>query len=129
MGHARPHEGGSVSDRPDARELVEEVAAWLAGVLAPELDAGPRFQALVAAQGLAIAARDMQRAAADDLADVAELGAVLGAYVPADATAVRRALASSLRCGAFEDRLDDVASALNQHVRRKLARARPGYDA
>lgn len=62
MGHARPHEGGSVSDRPDARELVEEVAAWLAGVLAPELDAGPRFQALVAAQGLAIAARDMQRA-------------------------------------------------------------------
>jgi Domain of unknown function (DUF6285) len=87
-------------DRPDARELVDAVADWLANELAPSLEAGPRFQAMVAAQALAIAAREL-----------------------------RRRLADAIAAGEHDDDLPAIASVLREHVRRKLAIARPGYDA
>jgi hypothetical protein len=93
-------------DRPDARELVDAVAGWLANELAPSLEAGPRFQAMVAAQALAIAGREL--VLADDL---------------------RRRLADAIAAGEHDDDLPAIASVLREHVRRKLAIARPGYDA
>lgn len=115
-------------DRPDARELVEAVAAWLAEDLTPELTGGARFQALVAAQGLAIAARELAVCAEHEAADAAALAAVVPGH-PRDAGGARRALASALRSGQLDGDLAVVADVLREHVCRKLAIARPGYEA
>jgi hypothetical protein len=114
-------------DQPDARELVEVVGAWLANDLAPDLDAGQRFQAMVAAQGLAIAARELALAEEHDALDAAAFAPLLPDIDnPAD---LRRALADAIAAGAFDDDLQAIAVVLCEHVRRKLAIARPGYDA
>lgn len=110
-------------DRPDAHELVEAVAVWLAGELAPTLEGGPRFQTLVAAQALGIAARELALAGDHDAADRAAFAPLVG-----DAGDPRRALADALRAGEHDEDLDAVAAILREHVRRKLALARPGYD-
>lgn len=103
-------------DRPDARELVEAVAAWLAGDLAPALSGGPRFQALVAAQALGIAARELELGTAHGEADREAFG-----------PSTRADLAASIRRGEHDDTLGELASVLRDHVRRKLDVARPGY--
>jgi hypothetical protein len=113
----------TAGDRPDARELVEAVAAWLAGDLAPTLEGGPRFQALVAAQALAIAARELDLGDAHAAADRAAFAPLVG-----DAEDPRRALADALRRGDHDEHLEELAPILREHVRRKLALARPGYD-
>jgi hypothetical protein len=110
-------------DRPDARELVEAVAVWLAADLAPTLDRGARFQAMVAAQALAIAARELDLADDHATADREAFAPLTG-----DADDPRRALAEALRRGDHDDRLEELAPILREHVRRKLALARPGYD-
>jgi Domain of unknown function (DUF6285) len=110
-------------DRPDARELVEAVAVWLAGELAPSLEGGPRFKAMVAAQALAIAARELDLADEHDAADRAAFAPLVG-----DVDDPHRRLAEELRRGDHDNRLDELAPILREHVRRKLALARPGYD-
>jgi Domain of unknown function (DUF6285) len=123
MGHARA-DGARMTpgDRPDARELVEAVAVWLAADLAPSLDRGPRFQAMVAAQALAIAARELDLAAGHAAADREAFAPLVGG-----ADDPHRALAEALRRGDHDDRLDELAPILHDHVRRKLEIARPGY--
>ena len=112
-------------DRPDAGELVEAVAAWLATDLAPSLESGLRFQAMVAAQGLAIAGREL--ALADEHAALD--AAALGPLVPgAKDDELSRALADAIAAGEHDDDLPAIAALLREHVRRKLAIARPGYD-
>jgi hypothetical protein len=113
-------------DRPDARELVDAVAAWLATDLAPSLQGGPRFQAMVAAQGLAIAARELALADEHAALDAAAFAPVLPDADPED---FRRALADAIAAGDHDDDLAAVAMLLRKHVQRKLAIARPGYDA
>jgi len=114
-------------DQPDARELVEVVGAWLANDLAPDLDARQRFQAMVAAQGLAIAARELLLAEEHRALDAAAFAPLLpDTKNPTD---LRRALADAIAAGAFDDDLQAIAAVLREHVRRKLAIARPGYDA
>ena len=113
-------------DRPDARELVEAVATWLANELGPSLEPGPRFQVMVAAQGLAIAAREL--AVADEHAALD--ATAFAPLVPhADTEDARRALADAIAAGDHDDDLTGIAEVLRAHVRRKLALARPGYDA
>ena len=113
-----------MTDRPDARELVEAVAQWLAQDLAPALDKGTRFQALVAAQALAIAARELVHGEAFAAEDHVAFTRLIG-----EAPDARRTLADALRAGRLDDRLAEVADVLREHVRRKLVLARPGYDA
>jgi hypothetical protein len=113
-------------DRPDARELVDSVAAWLANELAPGLEGGPRFQAMVAAQGLAIAAREL--ALADEHAALD--AAAFAVFLPeTNVDDPRRSLADAIAAGDHDDELSAIAAVLREHVRRKLAIARPGYDA
>jgi hypothetical protein len=113
-------------DRPDARELVEAVAAWLTNELAPGVEPGPRFHVMVAAQGLAIAAREL--ALADEHAALD--AAAFAPLVPHSGTDnLRRALADAIAAGDHDDHLPAIAEVLREHVRRKLALARPGYDA
>ncbi len=112
-------------DRPDARELVDAVAAWLAYDLAPGLEAGPRFQAMVAAQGLAIASRELALADEHAALDAAAFAPLVPGADPGD---LRRALAEAIAAGDHDDDLTAIAAVLREHVRRKLAIARPGYD-
>ena len=113
-------------DRPDAEELVGAVAQWLASDLAPGLEAGPRFQAMVAAQGLAIAARELALGHEHEALDREQLGALLADR--RESEDVVAALATAIAAGDFDERLDAVAVVLGEHVKRKLAIARPGYD-
>lgn len=113
-------------DRPDARQLVDAVAAWLANELAPGLDGGLRFQARVAAQGLAIAARELALADVHAALDAAAFAPLVPDAEPDD---FRHALAVAIAAGDHDDDLPGVAAVLREHVRRKLAIARPGYDA
>lgn len=117
-----------MSDRPDARELVDAVARWLTEEHAPTLDGGARFQALVAAQALAIAGRELDLAAGHAAADAAAFEPLVPGTDARDPSAVPRALAEALRAGEHDADLDAVTAVLREHVRRKLAVARPGYD-
>jgi Domain of unknown function (DUF6285) len=116
-------------DRPDARELVEAVAQWLAQELAPQLEAGPRFQAMVAAQGLAIAARELALEQEHTRADGAAFAPLVPGVAGDDPEELRRALSASIAAGDCDGNLPALALVLREHVRRKLAVARPGYDA
>ncbi|UTI65178.1 DUF6285 domain-containing protein [Paraconexibacter antarcticus] len=116
-------------DRPDAAELVDAVARWLTDEHAPAVKGASRFQALVAAQALAIVSRELALGAAHDAADAAALGALTPTATAADGAAARQALADALRAGDHDEDLAAVAAVLREHVRRKLDLARPGYDA
>jgi len=115
-------------DAPTAAELVEAVARWLTEEHAPALRGGPRFQALVAAQALAMAARELADGPAHAAADARALGALADTDPAAGADAARRTLAAALRAGDHDGDLPAVVAVLREHVRRKLALARPGYD-
>jgi hypothetical protein len=115
-------------DRPTAAELLEEVRRWLAEEHAPTLAGGPRFEAMIAAHALGIAARELALGPAHAEADRAELAALAGAAAPGEEAAQRRTLATALRAGEHAADLASVAAVLREHVRRKLALARPGYD-
>ncbi len=124
-------------DRPTAPELLEAVAEYLFAELRPEVPAEQRFRVLVAANLCAVVARELR--AGDKLLreDLALFRELLGQPLPepggedglADAVrAAERELAARLRTGALDDRLDRLAELLREHVRHKLAVARPGYD-
>lgn len=124
-------------DRPDAYELLDALAEFLAGDVAEWAPREKRFQVLVAANLCAIVGRELRAGPEplrDDLALMCEL---LGADPPSPELseaelrgAVRAAeveLAGRLRAGELDERLDVVASRLTEHVRRKLEIARPEY--
>lgn len=109
-------------DRPSAPELLEAVAELLAGSVAGAVPRELRFQVLVAANTCAIVARELDAGPGDAAAD-AELFAGL-----ADGGGAAE-LAQRIRAGAFDGDLGALAEALAPHVARKVAVARPGYDA
>ena len=124
-------------DRPDAPELLDAVAAFLATEVREWVPPQQRFQVLVAANLCAILGREQragERPLREDLALICDL---LGADPPAPPPggvelrdAVREAeaeLARRLRAGELDGDLETVASRLRDHVRRKLEIARPGY--
>jgi hypothetical protein len=122
-------------DRPDAAELLDAVAEYLFAELRPRVPAEERFRVLVAANVCAVVAREI-RAAEGPLRDDLALFADLLGEEPATAdrldAAVRAAqteLARRIRGGEMDDRLQQLAVALRDHLARKLAIARPGYDA
>jgi hypothetical protein len=122
-------------DRPEAAELLDAVAEFLFAQVRPAVPGELRFRTLVAANLCAVVARELragERPLRDDLELFASLGADPG-DVDADlrerVRAAEAALAHRLRSGELDDRLGETAVALRAHVARKLAVARPGYDA
>lgn len=113
-------------DRPDARELIEAVTAWLGGELIPGLEGGARFEAMVAAHGLMIAARELELAEQHAALDAAAFAPLVPDADPGDE--IDRALAGAIAAGTYDDDLAALTAVLREHVRRKLAIARPGYD-
>ena len=124
-------------DRPEGPELLEALAEYLFTGVREAVPREERFRVLVAANLCAVLAREW-RAGEEPLRKDLELFAGLLGEPPASFAGpaeldagVRDAegrLAERLRSGAFDDRLDEIALALREHVRRKLAIARPGYD-
>ena len=123
-------------DPPSAPELLDAVAEYLFTELRPEVPSEQRFRVLVAANLCAVVARELRAGDAPSHEDLALFRELLGTEgeTPTDPDEVeseaRRAaaeLAGSLRSGKLDDRLDELAPRLAEHVRRKLEVARPGY--
>ena len=123
-------------DRPTAPELLESVAEYLVGELRPEVPQEQRFKVLVAANVCAVVAREIKAGEGPDREDLILFGDLLGQArnAPEDphelAEATRAAAAElsvRLRSGELDDRIDELAPRLEEHVRRKLEIARPGY--
>jgi Domain of unknown function (DUF6285) len=126
-----------MQDRPDAAELLEAVAEYLFAELRPEVPKEQRFRVLVAANVCTVVARELGAGEAPDREDLALFSELLGepAEPAADPDALAdqaresaAELAKRLRSGELDDRIDELAPRLEEHVRRKLDIARPGYD-
>jgi hypothetical protein len=125
-----------MQDRPDAAELLEAVAEYLFAELRSQVPREQRFRVLVAANVCAVVARELRAGEAPDREDLALFGELLDAEIdPPDdpdelAVRAREAaaeLAKRVRAGELDERLDELAPRLEEHVRRKLDIARPGY--
>ena len=122
-------------DRPDAAELLDAVAEFIVDDVREWAPREKRFQVLVAANLCAVVARELRAGEAPLAADLTLFRELLGGGAePLHGTelhdAVREAereLARRVRAGELDDRLDELADRLREHVRRKLDVARPGY--
>ena len=124
-------------DRPDAPELLEAVAEFLFTDVRDWAPREKRFQVLVAANVCAVVARELRAGDTPLREDLALFGELLGedpqdpssdAELAERVQAAQAELSRRLRAGELDDRLDQVAEALREHVRRQLQIARPGYD-
>lgn len=124
-------------DRPLAPELLEAVAEFLFADVREWAPREKRFQVLVAANLCAVVARELRAGEAPLREDLALFAELLGEWPdqPGSTEELREAvlraereLAGRLRSGALDDRLDELAERLGEHVRRKLEVARPGYE-
>lgn len=114
-------------DRPDAPELLESVAEYLFAELRGEVPREQRFKVLVAANVCAVVARELRAGDQPDREDRALFAELLGEEVD-DAREAAARLSARLRSGELDERIDELVPRLAEHVRRKLAVARPGYD-
>jgi hypothetical protein len=115
-----------MQDRPTAPELLDSVAEYLFGELRPEIPRDQRFKVLVAANVCAVVAREIRAGEEPDRADLALFGELLGEDVNNVHEAAAE-LSRRMRAGELDDRIDELAPRLEEHVRRKLEIARPGY--
>lgn len=67
-----------MQDKPTAIELLEALAAFLREEVAPALEGGKRFKAIVGAHVAGIVAREIALGPAQDRAQLARLAALLG---------------------------------------------------
>jgi hypothetical protein len=114
-------------DRPTAPELLDSVAEYLFAELRPEVPREQRFKVLVAANVCAVVAREVRAGEEPDQEDLELFNELLSEDV-GDVRAAAAELSRRLRSGELDDRIDQLAPRLEEHVRRKLEIARPGYD-
>jgi Domain of unknown function (DUF6285) len=117
-----------MQDSPTAAELLDSLAEYLFAELRPEVPREQRFKVLVAANVCAVVAREIRAGQVPDAEDVALFEDLLGREVD-DPRAAAAELSARIRSGELDDRVDELALRLEEHVRRKLEIARPGYDA
>jgi hypothetical protein len=116
-----------MQDRPSAAELLDSVAEYLFAELRPEAPREQRFKVLVAANVCAVVAREIRAGEEPDAEDLALFGELLGEQVD-DVHRAAAELSQRIRSGELDDRIDELAPRLTEHVRRKLEIARPGYE-
>jgi len=116
-----------MQDRPSAAELLDSVAEYLFGELRQEVPAGQRFKVLVAANLCAVVAREIRAGEEPDRRDLELFNELLGERMD-DVRSATAELCRRLRAGELDHRIDELAPRLEEHVRRKLEIARPGYD-
>jgi Domain of unknown function (DUF6285) len=115
-----------MQDRPTAPELLESVAEYLLGELRPEVPREQRFKVLVAANVCAVVAREIRAGEEPDRQDLELFSELLGEDVD-DVRAAAAELSRRLRSGELDERIDELAPRLEEHVRRQIEIARPGY--
>jgi hypothetical protein len=123
-----------MQDRPDAHELLGQLAAWLATDLIEHVPREQRFGVRVAANVAAICAREVAPGApstAEEAARMARLLELAGedAGEEADARELQRRAAAAIRAGRLDGRFGEAREVLRESVRAKLEVARPGYAA
>jgi hypothetical protein len=116
-----------MQDRPTADELLDSVAEYLFAELRPEVPREQRFKVLVAANVCAVVAREIRAGEEPDREDLVLFGELLGGQ-QTDVQAAAAELSRRLRSGELDDRIEELTPRLEEHVRRKLEIARPGYD-
>src|SRR5439155_12593127 len=102
------------------------VAEYLFAELRPEVPREQRFKVLVAANLCAVVAREIRAGDQPDSEDLVLFGDLLGHEVE-DARDAAAELSRRLRAGELDERIEELAPRLEEHVRRKLEIARPGY--
>lgn len=110
---------GAPHDLPTAAELIEAVREWLEGDVAGVRSAPPNFHVRVATNMLAMVEREIElqpRLEAAHRARLDQLG-----------VADDGELASGIRSGRFDDRLDEVRELVRESVIDKLRVANPAY--
>ncbi len=115
-----------MQDRPTAPELLDAVAAYLFDELRPEVPREQRFKVLVAANVCAVVAREIRAGDEPDREDLQLFNELLGEEA-GDVRAAAAELSRRIRAGELDDRIDELTPRLEEHVRRKLEVARPGY--
>jgi hypothetical protein len=108
-------------DQPSMRELVEAVRDFLEQKAMPELKGHTAFHARVAANALAIVARQLERGADAEAEEIKRLRALLGR--DGSLEELNRALCRAIRTG----ELDMLSPELQQHLER-TARAKIEID-
>src|SRR3954447_8202904 len=116
-----------MQDSPTAPELLDSVAEYLFGELRPEVPREQRFKVLVAANVCAVVARELRAGDQPDAEDLALFRDLLGDEA-SDVHAAAAELSRRLRAGELDDQIDELTPRLEEHVRRKLEIARPGYE-
>lgn len=117
----------SLHDRPTLAELLEAVRGYLTEEVAATGDRRARFRALIAANVLAIAGRELTSAAEHERAEL-ELLAELG-FTDGSADERRATLASRIREGTYDapDDWQRAADYARATVLMKLAVANPRF--
>jgi hypothetical protein len=113
------------ADRPSAHELIASAAEHLAVNVRPALAGHDAFEALIAANLLAIALRELELGPELRAADEHDLAGLLGREGPLEEIEAR--LAGQIREGALDDRFDEVLAVLRASARRQLEIANPEY--
>ena len=116
-----------MQDRPDAAELLDSVAEYLFAELRPEVPRAQRFKVLVAANLCAVVAREIRAGEEPDRRDLELFNELLAEEVN-DVRGAAAELSRRLRSGELDERIDELAPRLEEHVRRKLEITRPGYS-
>jgi hypothetical protein len=112
-------------DRPDAHELIASAAEHLAVNVRPALNGHGAFEALIAANLLAIALRELELEPGLWAADEQALQELLGAAGSLEELEAR--LAEQIRAGDIDDRREQVLALLRASARGRLAIANPEY--
>jgi hypothetical protein len=112
-------------DRPTARELIEAAAEHLAARVRPAVHGHAAFEALIAANLLAIALRELDLGPQLRAADERELADLLGREAPLEELEAH--LAEAIRSGKLDDHRAELLAVLRSSARRRLRVANPGY--
>jgi hypothetical protein len=113
------------ADRPTATELIESAAEHLALHVRPALAGHAAFEALIAANLLAIALRELELGPELRAADQGDLAGLMGRKGSLEELEAQ--LADLIREGELDDRRAEVLSVLRQSARRRLRIANPEY--
>jgi hypothetical protein len=113
-------------DQPSVRELVEAVRAFLEDKAMPELKGHTSFHARVAANALAIVARQLERGAQAEAEEFEGLCALTGR----DGTLeeLNRALCRAIRGGDIDILLPALQQHLERTTRAKIEIDQPNYS-
>lgn len=118
-----------MSDKPTGQDLLLTAREELMKRLLPALPADLRYQALMVANAMAIAARELENGPASDVSELAGLQKILeGTAAAQDAPAGNAKLCEQIRAGAF-DAVTPGRKLLMRHLaattRDKLAISNP----